>query len=436
MNRAFLRAKLLAFAIAASSLPPVYLTADDESIDLAGPELPAAVGVDQPGLNLTESDCGGDGDLGNRTPLPDDDEVSAEPPFSLTPDEEETGSSAQPLTPELLRLRGKVRSALQIYRPRSLNTRDHNPWEMMHAIIGFGVDANALRGGPKGEKVNAISWMCYNGACKGQQILWVHNGQLVARKGVGLQGHYGQFLAILAQSYVPIDYPIVVSGKSFTLADLVEHEQRDCQGGEELTFKLISLMHYTNEDETWTSRDGQTWSIERLVREELAQPIRGAACGGTHRLMGLSYAVNKRIQRGRPVQGEYARAQKFINDYHRYTFGLQNADGSFSTQWFNRREAQPDVDRRLKTTGHILEWLVFSLSDEELRQPKVVKAVDYLSSILLEGKRKTWEIGPLGHGLHALVLYDQRVFGSQADVKPQVAEHAQPVSGRKHRRVQ
>ena len=144
----------------------------------------------------------------------------------------------------------------------------------------------------------------------------------------------------------------------------------------------------------------------RLIKEELKQPIRGAACGGTHRLMGFSYAINKRIQRGKPVTGEFARAQKFINDYHRYTFSLQNPDGSFSTQWFTRREASPDVDRRLKTTGHVAEWLTFSLSDEELRDPRVTRAIDYLATILLNDRNRSWEIGPVGHGLHALALYD------------------------------
>ena len=210
---------------------------------------------------------------------------------------------------------------------------------------------------------------------------------LVARKGPGVQGHYGQFLAILAQSRLPIDYPMLMSGKTFTIADLIEHEKVDCQPGEELTFKLIGLMHYLDSDETWTSRYGEDWSIPRLIPEELKQPIRGAACGGTHRLMGFSYAVNKRIQRGKPMTGEFLRAQRFINDYHRYTFSLQNPDGSFSTQWFTRREANPDVDRRLKTTGHIAEWLSFSLSDDELRSPAMVKAVDYLATILLADQR-------------------------------------------------
>ena len=131
----------------------------------------------------------------------------------------------------------------------------------MHEIIAFGVDAQLYRGGPQGPKVNAIGWLCYNGSCKGEQMLYLDRGNLVARKGPGVQGHFGQFLAILAQSRLPIDYPMLVHGKSFTIADLVEHEKADCQPGEELTFKLIGLMHYLDSDETWTTRYGDTWSI-------------------------------------------------------------------------------------------------------------------------------------------------------------------------------
>ena len=41
----------------------------------------------------------------------------------------------------------------------------------------------------------------------------------------------------------------------------------------------------------------------------------------------------------------------------------------------------------------------------------MVKAVDYLTTILLENPNQRWSIGPLGHGLHALAIYDERVFG-------------------------
>jgi hypothetical protein len=339
--------------------------------------------------------------------------------FDIAPVPGAAGPVAVPitLTPQQVALRNKLRGVLKTYYPKHQNTRDNTAWEIMHEIIAYGVTSTLYQGGPGGPKVNAIGWMCFNGQCKGEQMLYLDRGHLVARKGPGVQGHFGQFLAILAQSHLTADYPMLVYGKKMTIRDLIECEKQDCQAGEELTFKLIGLMHYLDSDETWRSRDGQLWSIQRLISEELKQPIRGAACGGTHRLMGLSYAVNKRAKRGEPVDGEFKRAQTFINDYHRYTFGLQNPDGSFSTQWFVRREAKPDVDRRLKTTGHILEWLSFSLSDEELRQPQVVKAVDYLTNILASDTNHEWEIGPLGHGLHALALYDARMFRT-APVQP------------------
>ena len=51
-------------------------------------------------------------------------------------------------------------------------------------------------------------------------------------------------------------------------------------------------------------------------------------------MTGFSYAVRKREQRGEPIEGQWLRAKKFVDDFHEYTFKLQNPDGSFSTEWF------------------------------------------------------------------------------------------------------
>jgi len=102
-----------------------------------------------------------------------------------------------------------------------------------------------------------------------------------------------------------------------------------------------------------------------------------------------------------------------VTAYQKHAFKLQNSDGSFSTKWLERREASPDVGRRLQTTGHILEWLIFSLPEEDLTHPRVVKSVDYLTTVLLNNRGKDWEMGHRGHALRALVLYNERVFGSK-----------------------
>jgi hypothetical protein len=323
-------------------------------------------------------------------------------------------SEQQPtaMTAELELLRKRVQTALAYYYQNwTLNTREHSPWEVMHAIIAYGVDTRLAKGHAAGERTTAIGHLCFSGICNNQPILTIRNDKLYALRGPGVQGHSGQFLAILAQSYLQRDYPLYVGGEKYTLEDLIRAEQEDCESGTELTFKLIGLMHYLPSDATWTNFQGQTWSLDRLVREEIVQPIRGAACGGTHRLMGLSYAIRKREQRGEPISGIYLEARKYIDQYHKYTFSLQNRDGSFSTAWFVRPEARNDLDRRMQTTGHVLEWLCFSLSDEQLRDPRVVRAVQYITNQLLSQGVQQWEIGHLGHALHALQIYNERVFG-------------------------
>ena len=97
-------------------------------------------------------------------------------------------------------------------------------------------------------------------------------------------------------------------------------------------------------------------------------------------------------------------------DYHRYAMTLQNRDGSFSSDWFRQRADWGDVDRRVQTTGHILEWLVFSLPEESLFDPGVVRSVTYLTETLGQQRHHDWEVGPKGHAMRALRLYHQRVF--------------------------
>jgi hypothetical protein len=220
----------------------------------------------------------------------------------------------------------------------------------------------------------------------------------------------GQFLAMLAQCQVSPDYPIRVRDKEFTIKDLIEAEKETCYPKSELTFKLIALMHYLDSDATWVNDQGASWDIPRLIREELDQPIRGAACGGTHRLSGLSLAARTRVRRGEPLDGEYLRAAQFVEKYQNYAFQLQNRDGSLSTEWFRGRGTEDDIDRRVKTTGHILEWLCYSLDDQGVRSMRTYQAANYLVSLLANNYNRDWEVGPLGHAIHALRLYDERVF--------------------------
>ena len=193
--------------------------------------------------------------------------------------------------------------------------------------------------------------------------------------------------------------------------DLIAVEKLTCYPKTELTFKLIGLQRYLDINDTWVNDQGMQWDFPKLIAEEMAQPVRTAACGGTHRLAGLALAVKKRKAAGLPIDGQYAAAQKFVANYQNYAYRLQNSDGSFSTDWFKGSAADPDIDRRLKTTGHQLELLIYAGSDEQLNYYRTVRAVNYLANIMHANRTRDWEAGPLGHAIHALVLYDRLAFG-------------------------
>ena len=263
------------------------------------------------------------------------------------------------------------------------------------------------------QRYNAIGYLCYVGKCKGYQLFENDRGRLIARQGHGVQGHHGQFLAMLAQHAVTPDYAIKAGGQDFTIHDLVEFEKQTCEPRSELTFKLIALTHYLDSEATWTNRYGE-WSIPRLIQEELNQPVIGSACGGTHRLMGLSFAARYRERRGEPMTGQWSRAAKYVNDYVDYAFRLQNRNGSFSTQWFEGRADNRDPQRYQETTGHITEWLAFTLPEERLYDPQMISAVDFLADLMLQNQNMRWKIGPRGHAIRALTLYYERAFGNPA----------------------
>jgi len=317
-----------------------------------------------------------------------------------------------------LRLREGISQILQYHYRRPEDARERTPWGMLHAILPYGVDTQISTGR---QRYNAVAWLGGNNPCRNMKILAVtQDGRLVAREGVGLQGHRAQMLAIFAQVGVPLNYPLTASGRRFTVEDLLRSEMAACKSGEELTFTLIGLSNYLPTDTQWRAADGQSWDFERLLREEISQPVVGAACGGTHRLMGLSYALQQRQREGLPITGQWSRAETYLGEFVEYAWQLQNRDGSFSTSWFEGRADDGDLDRKLQTTGHILEWLVFTLPAEELRDPRVTQAVSFLMNVFQNGRNQELPVGPKGHALRALALYHARMYTS---VRPWMGEN-------------
>jgi len=321
-----------------------------------------------------------------------------------------TGKSAAnlPVKPQTARIKPFIEQVLRYHWDRPEDAAERTHWGMMHSIMVFDRDTQIVN---RRQRFNAVAWMAGNNPCRNQPLFSIDANGILPRTGVGLQGHQAQLLAIFGLINVPLNYPVYASRQKFSVADILQREMLDCKVNTELTFTLIALSHYTDSDTSWVAADGQNWSVERVLREELAQPIVGAACGGTHRLMGFAHALRRRRAEGKPIDGQWERADRYIKDFIAYTWSLQNRDGSMSTAWYERSEDNGDMDRKIQTTGHMLEMLLTITPDAELQSPEMLRTVSFMANTMYAERGHEWQVGPKGHALRSLAMYYQRVFG-------------------------
>lgn len=340
------------------------------------------------------------------------------------------GDKAKPeLSPELAALRDQVRRTLAVARRTPMNTRDNTATDLMLLATAFGCDAEVQLGGAGGQPINAITCLCWNYPCAGREPLAKADGHIAARIGYGLQTQRGQLLAVLAQARVPDDYPVRVGEDKRTVADLVQYEKLQCRAGVDQSQALIGLAFYVKGDATWTNGPGETWSLERLVDQELEGPIAGAPDGGLGRLMALACAVRARKAQKLPESVPYAQAEQYLRRFHEHAFKCQNADGSWNPAFFAAVGPSRDTPGVLRATGMIADWLAQSLPDDQIEDPRMVKAVSAVNGLVssvpsLGGARAASPIdtAALMHAVRALATYDDRVFASRGARPASAAE--------------
>ncbi|HBJ36920.1 MAG TPA: hypothetical protein DDZ51_19615 [Planctomycetaceae bacterium] len=320
-------------------------------------------------------------------------------------------SANRRLQPQTARLKPMIERTLKYYWDHPEDAAERTHWGMMHSIMVFDRDTQIVS---RRQRFNAVAWMAGNNPCRNQTLFSRDEHGILPKTGVGLQGHQAQLLAIFGLIDVPLNYPVYASKQKYTVNDILLREMRDCKVKTELTFTLIGLAHYADTDSTWVSGDGQDWSVPRVIQEELSQPIVGAACGGTHRLMGFGHALRRRQAEGKSIDGQWERADRYVKDFVAYTWSLQNRDGSMSTAWYEKPEDNGDIDRKIQTTGHMLEMLMTVTPDTELQTPEMLRTVNFMATTLYAERGHEWQIGPKGHALRSLVMYYQRVFGTPA----------------------
>lgn len=314
-------------------------------------------------------------------------------------------------------IKTRIEAAIEHVRQRDLLTTNAF-WTIFHGFLAFGPGLS-LREPESNQRVNALDYMLGGkfdrGEIRGLRFIPTRDGLDVelnpALVYVG-QGHRDQFIAKLAQWDVPIGRPVYVHPNWYTIRDCVAEIKAHTRRGTELSWTLIAVGHYVGTDAVWKNNVGESIRYTDLVRDELDASIDDAACGGSHRLGGLTWAYHLHRKQGGKEDAIWNDVAQKIRDYQALAQKYQNPDGTFSTNYFRGPGADAAIQDRLGTTGHIFEWLATSLPSSELTKPWIENAADALSRLFLDVQSQPIESGALYHAVHGLILYHARVFNS------------------------
>lgn len=308
-------------------------------------------------------------------------------------------------------LKQRIEAAVKNVRTRELATTN-GFWTIFHAILGLGPGVELVDPKTK-ERVNALQYICDGGTLRGLVFKPTLTGaDVVSTMDGSGQGHQDQFIAEMAQWGMPANRKIMIQGKEFSFMDFVNHSQARVRvtKNQELSWSIIIVAQYKGLDATWTNPFHEKLHYEDIVRYEAKAPVENAACGGTHRLFGLTWAYHLHLMKGGKGDGVWAEVPKLTAKYRDLGRKYQNSDGSFSTSFFRGPGHDADKDRRINTTGHIVEWLALALSDEELRAGWMQEAVNALCLQILDLQGAAIDGGSMYHAVHGLLIYYARAF--------------------------
>jgi len=173
----------------------------------------------------------------------------------------------------------------------------------------------------------------------------------------------------------------------------------------------MALTAYYPTDYQWKSSDGTDWSIEKLVEIELGHSLDASACGGTHRMTGLTIEYNRHVAAGKPVSGDWKQLKERIDDCIDNAKQYQNADGDSPSNHSPRPGKSGDLAVCMGSAGERRAFLTTAMDKEQLQQPWVKRAVLDVCKLFRKTKPVDVECGALFHAAHGLVLYREKIEG-------------------------
>lgn len=312
---------------------------------------------------------------------------------------------------------------------RRLSTDVQAAWQVLHGVLAYGRDFKIKNGS---DDVIAVDHILRGGAVTGFELRSgdrfetdIASDDPTLTRGIRAeldpgskrgQGHRDQWLAYLNSCDLPIDQVIQTIDGPRRLDLWLRQMEWDVPLNfeREYSWTLMSIIPYRETTHRWIARDGNTYSIESLLRSELDQLSPSSACGGSHRLTAVATALRKRNAEGGAITGVWSDAQSMLEIAMETAFDFQNADATFSSNYFERAGWSLDLATAIGTTGHTLEFIAVAAPNLFVTEPRVQRAANKLCEMLELTAELDLECGALYHALSGLQIYRQRLLAITA----------------------
>ena len=169
------------------------------------------------------------------------------------------------LTAAQVELRDRIRRTLAVQYQQPFNTRDNTAADLIKFCWAFGCQSEVERGDAPGQKVNAITCLCWDLPCGGYHVLAAgRRPHCRPRRLRSARRSCRSSWRCWRWPTSPSTTRSAPGETTRTVADLVESEKLTCRAGADMSLKLIGLSHYV-EQATWKNSLDEPWSIEQIV---------------------------------------------------------------------------------------------------------------------------------------------------------------------------
>jgi len=178
------------------------------------------------------------------------------------------------------------------------------------------------------------------------------------------ESHRDQCLATFAALDLPLDTPITLDCRSYSVSDLLSESVANFSlDQKELAWTALAFAKYLPPQKEWITRFGDRVSFSQLVRSLIHRDFNTESCAGTHLLQALIQIDN--ADHGCSLLDHVTRDEldSHLTAIVHEVVGRQRDDGSWDWQWSYliddvRLGATPPFQVRVLVTAHLLEALM------------------------------------------------------------------------------